>query len=367
MDVRRRLALLIGVLSVLAPLAAHAQSGGVIHTLTVPAPSLRGNLVGDPDKRVVSIYLPPSYSKFPRRRYPTLYLLHGFGGDNYTTWIGGKLQNLNVRVSLDSLVRARKVGEMIVVMPNARNRFDGSFYANSPVTGNWEDFIVRDLVGYIDRRYRTIRSRSSRGIAGWSMGGFGALRLAMHHPELFSAVYALSPYGLTPADIIGRNMTKAWRVALALTDTSQLKGAGFLPELAMAVAAVYSPDTLHPPFYFDFPVRAEGDSLVPIAEVIRKYSSVISEASDRARNLRQMKIGFDAGNSDGFTDIPVDVTALHRQLTKLGIPHSFEIFEGTHGNRLRSRLENVVFPFFSTSFAADRARTLTPANPRPSH
>jgi len=155
---------------------------GVIRRVEVPAPSLRGNLLGDPAARRVSIYLPERYFTHPRQRFPVIYLLHGFSADD-RAFIAGAYQGLNVRVSMDSLIAAGKVEPMIVVTPNARNRFDGSFYTNSVTTGKWEDFIVRDLVGYVDRHFRTIRSASGRGVAGHSMGGLVATALTELVPD----------------------------------------------------------------------------------------------------------------------------------------------------------------------------------------
>ena len=325
--------------------------GGVIHTIDVPAPSLRGNLVGDPDHRAVSVYLPPSYSRVRSRRYPVVYMLHGFGGDNYTTWIAGRLQDLNVRISMDSLIRSGKVREMILVMPNARNRFDGSFYSNSPTTGKWEDFIARDLVRYVDNHFRTIPNRRARGLAGFSMGGFGAFRIGMDYPETFSAIYALSPCCLTANDWKLGWVKSGIKTTLRLRDTSEIGKAGFYSNMALALSAVYSPDTKRPPFFVDYPLRSSGDSLVPDSAVITKWVPLMSEIAAHATALRRLKIGFDAGATDGFPDIPVNVRALDSTFTALGIAHFAEIYEGTHGSRLRSRLESVVFPFFSAHFA----------------
>jgi S-formylglutathione hydrolase len=161
--------------------------GGVTRVDTVAAPALRANLIGDPHRREATVNLPPGYSRNRSKRYPVIYLLHGFAAD-HRVFIRGPYGNMNVRISMDSLIEKGAIGEMIVVTPNARNFFDGSFYMNSPVTGNWENFVVHDLVGHVDRKYRTIRSRNSRGIAGHSMGGYGALRIAMRHPDIFSAV-----------------------------------------------------------------------------------------------------------------------------------------------------------------------------------
>src|SRR5688500_1060994 len=244
-------------------LGAHASAQtGVIRRIDVPAPSLRGNLVGDPEARRVSIYLPERYFTHPRQRFPVIYLLHGFSADD-RAFIAGAYQGLNVRVSMDSLIAAGKVKPMIVVPPNARNRFDGSFYANSVTTGKWEDFIVRDLVGYVDRHFRTIRSASRRGVAGHSMGGYGAIHVGMRNPNVFSAVYALSPCCLSNSVLaLSGSMRTHWRRALSVTDTSQIKGAGFFPNILMALSAAYSPARNRPPLYVEYPVAIRGDSLV---------------------------------------------------------------------------------------------------------
>ncbi|MDQ6717273.1 MAG: alpha/beta fold hydrolase [Gemmatimonadota bacterium] len=334
------------------PAAAHSQgwTGGVIHTVEVPAPSLRGNLLGDAAVRATSIYLPPSYSRERNRRYPVLYLLHGFGADN-TAFIAGHYQDLNIRVSMDELIRAGKVKEMIVVTPSARNGHDGSFYANSPVTGNWEDFIVRDLVEYVDTHYRTKATRDARGVAGHSVGGHGALRLAMRHPEIFSAVYAMSPYGIgidrapTPAT------ERAWMTAISISDASQIPKAGFNADLLLAETSTYSPDIAKPPLFVDFPFRVAEGQLVPDSAVFARWNVPLREVARYAPNLRRERVGFDAGRSDAFTRIPLDVAALDSALSALAIPHFTELYDGNHGNRIHARLEQIVLPFFSATFS----------------
>lgn len=331
------------------PLVAGAQGRGVIHRVEVPAPSLVGNRMGDSPTRLVSVYLPPSYSTHPHRRYPVVYLLHGFGADD-RAFIAGAYQNLNIRVSMDSLVRAGLVREMIVVTPNVRNRFDGSFYANSPLTGNWEDFIARDLVSFIDSHYRTLARRSARGIAGHSMGGYGALMLAAKHPELFSAVYALSPYGLGKEDAFYPRMIPAWAAVVSMRDTSDIRRAPYTAHLLTALAAVNSSDTTRPPFFIDFPYRIESGRLVPDSAVIARWRSPLSELAAHASALRREKVAFDAGNADGYPEIPVNVRTLDSLLTDLSVPHFAEVYKGTHGSRFRSRLESIVLPFFSRAF-----------------
>jgi len=328
------------------PLVAGAQARGVIHRIEVPGPSLAGNRLGDSPTRLASVYLPPSYSTHPRRRYPVLYLLHGFGADD-RAFIAGAYQNLDIRISMDSLVRAGLVHEMIIVTPNVRNRFDGSFYSNSPTTGKWEDFIVRDLIPFVDSHYRTIPRRDARGVAGHSMGGFGALELAARHPETFSAVYAMSPYGLGKDDAFAPSTRRAWMAALAMRDTSDIKKAGFNANLLTALTALSSPDTTRPPFFVRFPYRLESGALVPDSAVIAKWRSPMSELVARAGAFRRESVAFDAGDADGFPEIPVNVRKLDLLLDSLSVQHTAEVYHGTHGSRIRARMESLVLPFFS--------------------
>ncbi len=348
-DYALRLSGIVGITAI-ALFGAHADAQlGVIRRVEVPAPSLRENLVGDPAARRASIYLPERYFTHPRERFPVIYLLHGFAADD-RAFIAGAYQNLNVRISMDSLIAAGKVQPMIVVTPNARNRFDGSFYTNSVTTGRWEDFIVKDLVGYVDRHFRTIRSASGRGLAGHSMGGYGTLYVGMRNPDFFSAIYALSPCCLSNSVLDAKgSMRTAWRRALSVKDTSEIKAAGFFPNILMALSAAYSPAPRRPPLYIEYPIAIRGDSLVRDSAVAARWTPPLSTIEQYDANLRRLTIGFDAGASDGLADIPVNVRALDSALTRLGIPHLAEVYEGTHGNRIRERLEQVVFPFFSRS------------------
>jgi pimeloyl-ACP methyl ester carboxylesterase len=333
--------------SFLIPAPAMSQGGGITHVDTIPAPSLRNNLLGDPDKRLATVYLPPSYSKSTRRRYPVIYFLHGFSAD-HRAFIQGSYENLNVRITMDSLIRAGLSKDMIVVTPNARNFFDGGFYANSPVTGNWEDFIVRDLVRYMDRRYRTIRNRTGRGIAGHSMGGFGAFRIGMRNPDTFSAIYMLSAYGLSEYDSIQKVGALTWKKVVTLSDRSDYLKAGIMADLMYGLAGVYSPNPGKPPFFVDFPFRLEGDSLILVPEVAAKWRMTpLAMVPAYAENLRRMRIGFDGGTDDAHRDIPVNVVRLGSILDSLRIPHESEVYRGAHMVGIRGRIESKMIPFFS--------------------
>ena len=124
--------------------------------LKVPAPSLKGNLLGDPAEQPVYVYLPPGYES-STKRYPTLYLLHGFTA-NSSVWINGQYQGMKLQTLMDDSIKDGKVRGMIVVAANGSNAYKGSFYTNSVVTGNWEDFIVRDFITIFGSRTSRLRS-----------------------------------------------------------------------------------------------------------------------------------------------------------------------------------------------------------------
>lgn len=314
---------------------------------TIVAPSLAGNLIGDTNRREVTVYLPPSYAKNRQKRYPVVYLLHGFAA-NHRAFMAGVYTNMNTRLSMDSLIREGLVKEMIVVTPNARNAFDGSFYRNSVTTGNWEDFVYRDLVSFIDRRYRTIRNRSGRGIAGHSMGGYGALWVGMRHPETFSAIYALSPCCLRDFGAVSQRGAGPWKAALRVREKPDILKAGFTADLLLALAAVYSPNASKPPLFIDLPNRLEGDSIVEVPAIAAKWlASPMSFVTQYASNLRRMHVAFDAGRQDALKDIPISVTMLDSALTELKVAHTAELYDGDHMRRIRSRIETHAMPFFS--------------------
>ncbi len=147
------------------------------------SPALRGNPLGDPSKRKIPVYLPLSYQQEQDRKYPVVYLLHGFTG-NSMMWLNTNMfYTPTVPERFERLTRENRCGEMILVLVDGYSALGGSQYVNSSATGNYEDFVVKDLVPFIDGKYRT----RGRAVAGKSSGGFAALYLSMRHPDVFEA------------------------------------------------------------------------------------------------------------------------------------------------------------------------------------
>src|SRR3954447_18538097 len=154
---------------------------------TVESHALDGNPLGDPAARRLAVWLPPSYAGDSTRRYPVIYWLAGYSGTGEMMFSGNPWQpGLGER--LDRLVGSGAMGEAIVVAPDCFTRWGGGQDLDSPALGNYETHVVREVIAAIDARYRTVAGREARATGGKSSGGFGALVLAMRHPDLFSAV-----------------------------------------------------------------------------------------------------------------------------------------------------------------------------------
>ncbi len=129
-----------------------------------------------------SIYLPAEYEK-DSRRYSTIYLLHGHSG-NEVSW----LRKGHVDQTLDIMINSGEIPPFVVVMPDAQN----SWYVDSPVGEKYETAIIKDLIGFIEGHYKVRNTRGDRFVAGLSMGGYGALKLAFKHPDMFLSAASLS-------------------------------------------------------------------------------------------------------------------------------------------------------------------------------
>jgi S-formylglutathione hydrolase len=309
--------------------------------------ALENNLLGDPADQQVAVYLPPSYEASPSKRFPVIYLLHGYSAENQVMERGKQFQEL-----MNKLIAAGTVREMIVVVPNGRNAYYGSFYTNSSVGGNWEDFISRDVVSYIDGKYRTIPQAASRGITGHSMGGYGSIVLGMKHADIFGAVYSLSACCTAMlADLGPSNMS--WREALKFKNKNDFRTDSFSNVYAIALtamAAAFSPNPKQSPLLVDFPFRLENNMLVPNGEAYARFQAKlpVNMIPEYTSNLLRLQgIYIDYGVQEEFSHIPAGSLALSRELSEHGIPHTFEVYQGDHNQRIPERLETRVLPFFS--------------------
>lgn len=331
------------VVSLLAAgLPALAAGEGRIVVETVHARALQGNAIGDDVDRRVTVYLPPGYDAAPKRRYPVLYLLHGATSDP-KEWLDGSYQGMNLAQSLD-----RQAGEdgFIVVMPMADNRFGGSFYVNSRAFGRWEDFIARELVDYVDAQFRTLPTRASRGLAGQSMGGFGALYLGGRHPDTFGHVYAVSPCCLA---FVGDLAPDGARWAR--------EPGGWLRAMAMALDPKAGPDPAQAPPRLPYTIEP-GGKVREHRDVVRRWERYMPLARlgrDARPYARLCSLGLEAGTRDEIPSVTQGAAAFSRQLSRDGIRHAYAGFDGGHVDHTRERFETALIPFFAHAFAEPEA------------
>lgn len=345
---------IIAVLFLVTAAAAQAPREGKLVREVVHASTIANRPAGEKPDRNVSIYLPPSYDSSSTRQYPVVYLLHGIT-DSDTTWTTPWVKADDAYSTIQSLmnkgISEGRFGEMIVVMPDENTKAFGSFYVNSSATGDWADFTAKELVSYVDRKYRTLATRESRGIVGHSMGGYGALTLGMKFPDVYSVVYALNPAVMGWAADFTPD-TPGFRRILEIDSYDSLVKTQDLYTMAIVtLGQAFSPNPAKPPFYADLPFEMTEGKLRPTAAYTRWESNFpIKMVGQYAANLKRLRgLKFDSGVNDEFKFIVENSRALSAELTKQGIDHIFEEYNGDHRNRLWSRtgrLYNEVFPYF---------------------
>jgi S-formylglutathione hydrolase FrmB len=270
---KARFALLALALAFSAPFAqpAHGATSGRAECQSVKSKILGRNVV-------YCALLPPSYDVEKTRRYPVLYFLHGLG-DNEQMFLHSGGWNL-----VEDLWEQHQLREFVIVTPAA----GASFYINShDGKQRYEDFFLQEFMPAIEARYRITAARATRGIAGFSMGGYGALRLAFLHPDLFGSVSVHSA---------------------ALMEK--------LPNISVAEAAQNPRMRLLGDVFGAPPHRAFWDRNNPLNLA-------------RTAQITGLKIYFDCGSEDGY-GFNAGAEVLDKILSSRHIAHEFHIYPGGH-------------------------------------
>jgi len=298
---------------------------------------LRGNPLGDPYVRDIPVYLPPSYESEPDRRYPVIYWLHGFTGIglsaiNRTLWIPA-LPELMDRVIADGAPPA------ILVMPDGATKYGGSQYLNSPATGQYEDHVVRELVPYIDGKYRTKASADHRGVNGKSSGGYGALVLAMRNPDVFGGVASHSGdmyfeagykpffWKAIPQIMKHGSLQKFLRAFEAAPKKDPEAVEALMLLVAMAQAYSANGDAS-----YDLPVDLETGEIRDAVWTRWLQWDPVYMAERHADALRRMKVIYiECGSKDQWY-LQYGARILHQRLSALRIPHEHQEFDDNHSS-----------------------------------
>lgn len=297
--------------------------------------ALAGNRQGDPATRSIPVYLPPGYDG--GSAFPTIYWLHGFTGTamsavNTSPWVP------SLPECMDRVIAAG-APPAILVMVDGFTRFGGSQYLNSEANGRYEDFVVEEIVSHVDRRFRTLASPAHRGVNGKSSGGYGALVLAMRHPDVFGGVASHS------GDIYFEAcyLPDFWKFCNIVARYGGVDGflRAFLempkktPDAVTAVniaamAMAYSPNPRRPPFYFDPPCDSYTGEIDEAVWARWLEWDPIHMAARYADNLRRLRLIYvECGTKDQF-NLHFGARLLHGRLEALGVRGEFVEFDDDH-------------------------------------
>lgn len=329
--------------------------------LTIPAPSLENNLVGEAAEQGICVYLPPDYETADKE-YPVLYFLPGYS-DNYLSF-GSAISK-----AMQALRDEGTNYEMIIVTVNSLNKLKGCFFFNSPVTGNWEDFVTQDVVGYVDSHFRTINDPAHRGLAGFSMGGTGAIHIAMHTTDLFGSVYALNPELFNE-----EGLEESRKIRYQLVAQLQEQYAGMTPEEAAEAYAAYmdeasytqaftfaygsafAPDPSAKAPYVKIPATDENGAFTE-DEVMGLYRGGYGDIPEKLElykdNLSSLAcFQVEYSLSENFHWMSDGCLYFIDQMQQRGIPFTFTSADRAHELNQRTYQENL-FPYFAKAFGLE--------------
>ncbi len=310
---------------------------GTIKILRHESAILKNNPPGDKHVRDLIVYLPPGYENSDAQ-FPVVYCLTGFTGRGKML-LNDNAFSPNLAERMDKLIADKKIEPMIAVMPDCFTRYGGSQYINSSATGNYEDYLTREIVPFIDANFRTITDKNSRAVMGKSSGGYGAMIMAMRHADIFGL--ACSTAGDCYFELCYQpDFVKAFRaikgepkVLIEKFWNEELrKGKQDFEGLnIIGMSACYSPNPTSK-LGFDLPFDLETGEIRADIWVKWLEHDPVRLAEKYAENLKSLKLFYiDAGKKDEFA-LDLGARILSKKLKELNVPHIHEEFDDGHFN-----------------------------------
>jgi len=334
------------VLNLLPVYAANAPESHLV-AREIESKNFAACKIGTSPMRKLVVYLPAGYET-ETRHYPVIY----FFASPFDTSFRAIFDTMGAQGVLDRGIAAGTIGKFIFVTVDMTTALGSSWYVNSPVTGNWEDFMVQELVPYVDANFRTLATRDSRGIAGNFMGGYGAIRFGMKYPQVFGTVYALHPVGTGNGVKILAGLPN-WDLMEKAKALDDVKKDGY-STIFTAIFQAFVPDPNKPPLYIDSPAHRVDGKLVIDAQVMDRLrnnfflESLIGQYADNLKSLRGFK--FDWARSDSNWDHVYSNQALTHKLNEYGVVHEAEEYNGAWSVEANwssgGRVTTDLLPFF---------------------
>lgn len=344
---RRTIALSLALLALLAIPARAAESPSKLVAREVHSTCFTNSKINvDPTRKLV-VYLPAGYDS-SAQRYPVVY----FFPSPFDSSFRAIFDERNAQSILDRAIDDGAIHKFLFVTVDMTTPLGSSWYVNSSATGNWEDFVTKELVPYIDENFRTLPTRDSRGIAGHFMGGYGAIRLAMEHPDIFGSVYALHPVGTGNGVKILAGLPN-WGLMQNAKTLDDVRKDGY-SNIFTTIFEAHVPNPDNPPLYIDFPAHRVNGRLVIDSQVMDRMrnsfflESLIGQYANNLKSLRAFK--FDWARSDSNWDHVYSNQAFTHKLNEYGIPHEAEEYNGTWDSEPNwgpeGRITTDLLPFF---------------------
>ncbi len=306
---------------------------GTIVCLQHKSKILENNAPGDEFIRDVLVYLPPDYDE--DKVYPTVYVLTGFTGRGKML-LNDAAFTPNFAERMDKLIDAGRIRPMIAVLPDCFTHYGGSQYINSTATGNYEDYLTREIVPFVDENFQTIKNKNARAVMGKSSGGYGAFVMALRHSDLFGLACSTSGDAYFEHCYLP-DIPKAFRAIKGdpqkfiekFWDEDAKKGKDdFSAFNIIGMSACYSPRGAD----FDLPFDLETGELREDVWAKWLAHDPVRLVEKHAENLKSLKLLYiDAGTRDEFA-LDIGARILCERLKKFDIPHIHEEFDDGHFN-----------------------------------
>jgi len=310
---------------------------GTVKTLSHESEILKKNPAGDKNVRDIIVYLPPGYEESDKN-FPTVYCLTGFAARgqmllNYNAFTP------NLAERMDKLISENKIQPMLVVMPDCFTRYGGSQYINSSATGNYEDYLTREIVPLVDENFRTVNDKNARAVMGKSSGGYGALMMAMRHADLFGLACSISgdcyfEFEFLPSFPHAFRAIKGNPKAFIekFWNEDERKGKHDFDALnTIGMSACYSPNSAVE-IGFDLPFDLKTGELRD--EIWRKWLAhdPVRLVEKSVENLKSLKLLYiEAGTRDEFA-LDIGAKILCKKLCDFDVSHIHEEFDDGHFN-----------------------------------
>jgi hypothetical protein len=309
--------------------------------LVVQSELLEGNPLGDPARRPLYVYRPPGVEPGQDKALPSIYMLQGFTGQ-LDAWLSRSAFEPNFIERLDDLFASGECPPALIVLVDAWTSRGGSQFLNSTSTGPYQDYLCEEVVPFVDLHYPTQADRDHRALSGKSSGGYGAMVVAMLRPDVFGGLASHAGDALFECCYlpsfpgVARQLRDQFEGSFQVFHQRLAERPNFDfgrfggPLEVYGYACAYSPDPERP-----------GEALLPFELETGRLVDVVWEqwlghdpvrlaprCADALRSMR--RIYLDAGRSDEW-HLDLGAQAVSDQLSRLGVAHSLELFDGGHG------------------------------------